>query len=57
LRADAALASVTTPPLRVGDPIRGQDFDRHLAVEPGIARAIHLAHTARAQWGEDLVWA
>jgi len=43
------------PPVRVGDPIRGEDFDRHLAVEPGIPRAIHLTHAAFAQLGLDAI--
>ena len=33
----------------------GQHLDRDLAVEPGVASAIDLAHTAGAEWLEDLV--
>ena len=33
----------------------GEDFERHVAIQLGIARAIHFAHTARAERGKDLV--
>ena len=33
----------------------GQDLDRDVAVQLRIARAIHLAHSAFAQLGDDLV--
>ena len=33
----------------------GQDFDRHVAAEPSIASAIHLAHTSRAYRRDDFV--
>jgi len=33
-----------------------QDLDRNIAVEPRIARAIHLAHAADARRCQDLVW-
>ena len=33
----------------------GQDLDRDVAIEPRIARAIHLAHPAHADLGRDLV--
>ena len=32
-----------------------QDLDRDVAVEPGVAGAIDLAHAARAERAEDLV--
>jgi hypothetical protein len=32
-----------------------QDFDRHLTAEARVGRAIHRAHSAFAQLGEDLV--
>ena len=32
-----------------------QDFDRHLAPEPRVPRAIHLPHASRAQHGDDFV--
>ena len=34
-----------------------QHLERHVAPEPGVARAVHLAHSARAQRGYDLVGA
>jgi hypothetical protein len=33
----------------------GQNFNRHLALQPRIARAIHLAHTACANERDDFV--
>ena len=33
----------------------GQDLDRDVAIELRVARAIHLAHAAGAEGGEDLV--
>ena len=33
----------------------GQDFDRDLALQPRIFRAIHLAHAARAEKRDDLI--
>jgi hypothetical protein len=33
----------------------GQDFQRNVATELGVARAIHLAHAAGAERAEDLV--
>ncbi len=35
--------------------LRGEDLDGHFAIEPRIARAIYLAHAARADGGNDLV--
>ena len=35
--------------------ILGKDFDRDDAIEPRVARAIHLAHAARADAGNDFV--
>jgi len=32
-----------------------QNFDRHIAPEPRVARAIDLAHAARADEGDDVV--
>jgi hypothetical protein len=34
---------------------RGQRLERHLAREPRVAGAVHLAHTAGAEQPEDLV--
>ena len=49
------LALEPRQPLGVGDERLGQDLDRDVAVEPRVARAIHLAHAAGAEGGEDLV--
>ncbi len=35
--------------------LRGQQFQRHIAPQLGVARAIHFSHTARAQRGDDFV--
>jgi len=39
----------------VGEDV-GQDLDRDIAIQLRIAGAIDLAHSAFAQFGEDLVW-
>ncbi len=44
-------------PVRVSGEGRRQHFDRHLAPEPGVPRALHLSHPSRAQRGEDLIGA
>ena len=36
---------------------RRQDLDRHVASEARVARSIHFAHSARAEWRQDLVGA
>ena len=41
----------------VRDAVGGQYLDRDFAAEPWIARAIHLAHPARADQPEDFVGA
>ena len=33
----------------------GQDFERHLAVQVRVAGAIHLAHAARAERGDNFI--
>ena len=35
----------------------GQDFDRDVAIQLRIARAIHLAHAAGADLAGDFIWA
>ena len=40
---------------RVARNIRRQNLDGHGAIQPGIFRAIYLAHTARAKRREYLV--
>jgi hypothetical protein len=43
--------------LGVADDVRGKDLDRDLASEPGVARAVHLAHAARSEQAQDFVGA
>ena len=42
------------PTLVVADQIRGQNLERHLAVEPGIPCLIDLPHSALAEKNADL---
>ena len=35
----------------------GQDLDGDVAIQLGVARAVDLAHAARAQGSDDFVWA
>ena len=42
--------------LRISGGIVRQDFQRDVALQPGIAGAIDLAHAARAEPRTDLVW-
>ena len=35
----------------------GKDFDRHVSLELLVTSAVHLAHAAFADWGEDLTGA
>ena len=44
-------------PLRVPCYVRGKDFDRDVTPELLVARAIHLADPALAEFGDDLVGA
>src|SRR6266404_2498739 len=37
--------------------MRRQNFDGDDAVEPRVARAVHLTHPARADRGENFIWA
>src|ERR1019366_3509520 len=46
----------TGQPVDVVGEVGWQNLDRHLAPEPRIPRAINLAHPARAERGDDLVW-
>ena len=41
--------------LRVVGQRRGQHFDGDVAVQLGIAGAVHLAHAARADWCKNLI--
>ena len=40
---------------RIVGELGRQDFDRHVAIEPGVARPIDFAHTAAADRRDDLV--
>ena len=39
----------------VGGDGLGQDLDRDLSFQPGVTRAIHLAHSAHAQGRENFI--
>ena len=43
------LAAEAFARVRVGGHRGGQQLDRDLTIEPGIAGAVHLAHPARAE--------
>ena len=49
------LASKAFEPRAVARDVGGKHLDRHVAPQPRIARAIHLAHAAGAQQREDFV--
>ena len=54
-RGDGArLLLEAAQPVRIGREPRGQDLDRDVAPEPRVAGAVHLAHPARADRGDDL---
>ena len=44
-----------TEPLGIRRGRRVQHLDRHVALQPRIARPIHLAHSASAERAEDFV--
>ena len=49
-------AAIAAPAhLGIGRRVRGHDLDGDVAVEPRIARPIHLPHTARSDGLEDFV--
>jgi hypothetical protein len=54
-RYGARLALEALEPLRVRGEALRQHLERDVAAEPGVARAVDLAHPARAQRGDDLV--
>ena len=56
-REDLRFTGKARESLRVRSEELGQDFDCHVAIELGVARAIHLAHAAGAEDGEDCVGA
>ena len=43
--------------LRIGGNMLGKDFDRHDAIEAGVAGFVHLTHPAGTDGGLDLIWA
>jgi hypothetical protein len=51
----AGFALEPSDALLVARHLLGQDLDRHLAPEPGVAGAVHLSHASRAEGGEHLV--
>jgi hypothetical protein len=54
-RQGSRLALEAHQAIRVAGKRFRQDLERHLAPEFGVAGAIHLAHAAFAQLGEDVV--
>ena len=55
-RGDRPRLGLEPPPhLGIGGDVRRHDLDRDVAIEPRVARAIHLAHAAGADWPDDLV--
>src|SRR5687768_6650053 len=49
------LALEAREPFGIDGEQRRQDLDRHDPIEPGVTRAIHLAHAAGANGTDDLV--
>ena len=43
-------------PFRVSGDKVGENLDRDVAIQPCIARAVHLAHAPGAKGRKDLVW-
>ena len=54
-RGGAGLLLEARQPIRVERDLLGQDFQSHLAAEPGVPRPVHLSHSPRAERSEDLV--
>ena len=54
-RQQLRLALEAREALGIGDERRGQDLDRDVAIELGVARTIHLAHSACPERAEDFV--
>jgi hypothetical protein len=52
---DLRFAVESSQALRIGRDRFGQHFDGDVAIELLVAGAIHLAHSARAELGEDFV--
>ena len=49
------LALETLPGFGIIRKTGGQDLDRHSAVEPGVAGAVHLSHSASTERSQDFV--
>src|SRR2546421_2836249 len=49
------LALEAFTPVGIARKMLGKNLDRYRTIEPRIFRAIHLAHTARPDRGDDLV--
>src|SRR5438045_511707 len=54
-REELCFALKPRQPIHVLRKALGQDFERDLALQPRVARAIHLAHPAGAKRGESLI--
>ena len=54
-RQELCFAAEPRQPLRVGYDCVWQDLERHVAAQPGIARAIDLPHAARTDERDGLV--
>jgi hypothetical protein len=50
-----ALPFETLKAIRIPRPVVREHLDRHVAFQQGVARAIHFAHSARAQGRNNLV--
>ena len=55
LRNRARLALKTFPEFPALGEMFGEDLDGDVAVEPGIAGAIHFTHTTRTQRGQNFI--
>ena len=54
-REQLRLALESRDAIRVGHESVGEDLDRDVATELGVARAIDLAHPAGAEWRDDFI--
>jgi hypothetical protein len=52
---DFCLALEASEMVRIARDRRRQHFESHLTFQVGIGRAIHLAHPACSEWGDDFV--
>ena len=56
MRRSLGFSNKSAPPFRIGSYQCAQGFQRHRAVQPGVARSIHFPHAARADGCEDFIW-